>query len=558
MHRLSPETMARLQSQASNDPTWAELLQRIMALTLDNPTAFASQPYANRADAIMEAVVPSRKNPTHEKVLTIVNALVETMAIRPDEAGQMYDALLNRVSRYNSMNVQTNLDRLSSDVRNVISAKERTAANNLGSLSALNAFLSTLPANVDRGQENYTAFISALRLLVTEVPSTDVYQSGPKYYLQTTRNGSQTVCLTDAFENLKNLWGVNAPVAERNSISSLLTPNTRLLLLLVSPFVDGVHMSRSSYIGYLLTLYRETLGQTTLNERTYEEITNVSRAIGDDDAANLQATLNFLLTNRQKRIPKEYELTEAEEKIVRYVQQAVSMHIMAGTSPTDALDETARNFEPSFYSAHRPFINKLMDYLHRAAAIAPNYFLNAVLNPKWRPSEGFFTGVYDFPEGPNEDYSWDDEPALRAEAGPLRVATPKSENERPRSLSSLELSLDNLIRSRHPSVQSIRHPSSLAPSVDSLNEEIVRKSIRTRPLDMNFNYLSRVKNSNEKSEIDNLTDRFANIKTHKQEMKETEDEEEDWRKDRFLKFEGSGMGGGNMFSHLMPKGIGRM
>ena len=556
MHRLSPDTLARLQSQASNDPTWGDLLKRIMALTLDNPAAFASQPFANRAEAIMEAVVPSRKNPTHEKVLAIVNALVETKAIRPDETGLMYNALLERVSRYNSLNVQTNLERLTSDVRTAVSMKERSNANNLGSLAALNGFLTTLPANVERGQDNYMAFISALRLLVSEVPSTEVYQSGPNYYLQATRNGSQTVNLTAAMDNLKNLWGVNAPIAERNSISSLLTPNTRLLLLLVAPFVDGVNMSRGSYIGYLLTLYRETLGQTHLDERTYDEITSVSKAIGSEgDAANLQATLNYLLTNRKQRIPKEYLLTDTEERILRYVQQAVSMHIMAGTSPAEALDETSRNMEPSFYSAHRPFINKLMDYFHRAAAVAPNYFINAVLNPKWLPPEGFFTGIFDFPEAIEDDYAWDDSAAVATEAAPLRPAGMKSENDEPknRSLRSIEKSLDNLINSTlRPSVprQPIRYSS-----VDSLDEPVVRRKVPLRNIEKGYESLMQDKQTNVNSEIEMLTNRFGAIKTHKQEMQEKEDEE-DWRQDRYLKFEGSGTP--NMFSHLMPKGGRRM
>ena len=362
----NPAAVAKFQSQPNNDVEWADVLKRIMALTARNPQAFASQPFANRIEAILEAVVPSRKNPTHEKVLSIVNALLQTQAIRPDEGGQVYNALLERVSKYNSVNVQTNLDRLGEDVRNVISAKERMQASNMGSMVALNAFLSTLPANVERGQENYTAFISALRLLVSEAPQTEVYQSGPSYYLQTSRNGSHTVNLTKAFENLQPLWGVNAPVAERSNISTLLTPNTRLLLLLIAPFTDGVNISRASYVGYLLTLYRETLGTAQMSERTFNEITNVSRALGGEDSANLQATLNFLLTNRQNRLPTEYSLTEEEERILRFVQQAVSLYMMqTGSDASAALDETSRNFEPSFYAGNRVFINKLMDYFHR-------------------------------------------------------------------------------------------------------------------------------------------------------------------------------------------------
>lgn len=552
----NPAALARAQSQAAGDVEWADALKRIMALTARNPEAFASQPFANRINAILEAVVPSRKNPTHEKVLAIVNALVETKAIRPDEGGQVYNALLERVARYNSVNVQSNLDRLGADVRNVVAEKERMSAENLGSMVALNSFLSTLPANVERGQENYTAFISALRLLVAEVPQTEVYQAGPHYYLQTSRNGSHTVNLTRAFENLRSLWGVNAPVAERSNISSILTPNTRLLLLLVAPFTDGVAISRASYVGYLLTLYRETIGRTHLDERTYNEITSVSRAVGSEDASNLQATLNFLLTNRQHRIPTEYTLTDEEERILRYVQQAVSLYIMQqGISPSAALDEVSRNFEPSFYASNRVFINKLMDYFHRAAAVAPNYFMNAVLNSRWLPPEGFYTGVFDFPET-EDGFVWDDTDVSQNPDVGLRDSIPpmvaKKEGgddidfslpaSRPRLHSSASSVSSERSRGRVRSRSRIRRPDTVDMSgwFDSKNTNQVRAATA-----MN-------------NEVENLVDKMNRWRTYAQESRELEqprlkrEDDEDWRADRFLKFEGSGIT--NMFAHLKPKG----
>lgn len=382
------------------------MLSRITQLTAKPD--FISQPYANRLDAILEAVVPSKRDPTHEKILTVINALVETGAIRRDEAAAVFNALLTRVSRYNSINVQANLDRMASDVREAVSQKTRFAASNLGSLAALNGFLASLPSNVQRGQDNYISFISALRLLVAEIPQTDVYQAGPDYFLQSSRNGSQVVNLTAAFKNLEPLWGVSAPNAERSSISSLLTPNTRLLLLLIAPFSDSVSISRDSFIGYLLTLYREALGRANLDERTYNEVATVSRALGQDNANNLQATLNFLLTNKKTTVPGEYALTPNEERILRFVQQAVSLRMMQeGTAPSDALDMTSASFEPSFYNINMHFINKLMDYLHRAASMAPDYFTNIILNPRWLPPDGFYKGTFDLPEN-NDWQAWDD------------------------------------------------------------------------------------------------------------------------------------------------------
>ena len=89
----------------------------------------------------------------------------------------------------------------------------------------------------------------------------EVYQSGPDYFFQTSRQGLQTVNLSQAFKNLQGLWGVRAPTGDRATVSSLLTPNSRLLLLLIAPFTDSGSVSRDTYLGHLLTLYREAIGQ---------------------------------------------------------------------------------------------------------------------------------------------------------------------------------------------------------------------------------------------------------------------------------------------------------
>ncbi|APD29210.1 orf10 [Canine mastadenovirus A] len=539
---LNPMKMAAMQSQPTVDDSWAASISRIMSLTAGDRHKFSSQPFANRLDAILEAVVPSRKDPTHEKVLTIVNALIENGAIRRDEGAGVYDALLHRVSKYNSINTQSNLERLAGDVREAVAQQVRIAAGNLGSLTALNSFLARLPANVERGQDNYTGFLSALKLLVSEVPNTEVYQSGPHYFLQSSRNGTQTVNLTNAFENLKPLWGVKAPTMERLSISALLTPNTRLLLLLVSPFTDSVSISRDSYLGYLLTLYREALGRNHLDERTLEEVTEVSKAMGNENINNLQATLNFLLTNRQKKIPKDYSLTPEEERIVRFIQQAVSLRMMQeNLSPTEALDVTAANMEPSFYANNRDFINKLMDYFHRAAAIAPDYFLGAVMNPRWLPPEGFFTGVFDFPE--RDNYIWDG----------LDSSLDLTRQDAMRFLE--EKFIDDDQRTESRSVSRVPTPaSSRRSSVAMASDSLIR------PMNNDKNSLR---------EIEVLADKLARWKTYKRESEEareslpvvvrpkkyssaiSSDESDDGmsKPDKFLKFEGSG----NPFAHLRPK-----
>ncbi|AUG71857.1 pIIIa [Rhesus adenovirus 65] len=552
-----PALLASMQSQPSGvtaSDDWAAAMDRIMALTTRNPEAFRQQPQANRFSAILEAVVPSRTNPTHEKVLTIVNALVDSKAIRRDEAGLIYNALLERVARYNSTNVQTNLDRLTTDVKEALAQKERFLRDsNLGSLVALNAFLSTQPANVPRGQEDYVSFISALRLLVSEVPQSEVYQSGPDYFFQTSRQGLQTVNLTQAFKNLQGMWGVKAPVGDRATISSLLTPNTRLLLLLIAPFTNSSTISRDSYLGHLITLYREAIGQAQIDEHTYQEITNVSRALGQEDTGSLEATLNFLLTNRRQKIPSQFTLSAEEERILRYVQQSVSLYLMReGATASTALDMTARNMEPSFYSAHRPFINRLMDYFHRAAAMNGEYFTNAILNPHWMPPSGFYTGEFDLPEA-DDGFLWDDVSDSIFTPANRRFQKKEGGDELP--LSSVEAASRG--ESPFPSLSSASSGRVTRPRLpgesDYLNDPLLRPARKK-----NF----------PNNGVESLVDKMNRWKTYAQEQREWEDSQPrplvppHWRRQRedpddsaddssVLDLGGSGA---NPFAHLQPKG----
>lgn len=563
---LDPAVLAAMQSQPSGvtaSDDWTAAMDRIMALTARSPDAFRQQPQANRFSAILEAVVPSRTNPTHEKVLTIVNALLDSKAIRKDEAGLIYNALLERVARYNSTNVQANLDRMGTDVKEALAQRERFHRDgNLGSLVALNAFLSTQPANVPRGQEDYTNFISALRLMVTEVPQSEVYQSGPDYFFQTSRQGLQTVNLTQAFKNLQGLWGVRAPVGDRSTLSSLLTPNSRLLLLLIAPFTNTNSLSRDSYLGHLVTLYREAIGQAQVDEQTYQEITSVSRALGQEDTGSLEATLNFLLTNRRQQVPPQYTLNAEEERILRYVQQSVSLYLMReGATPSAALDMTARNMEPSFYASNRAFINRLMDYLHRAAAMNGEYFTNAILNPHWMPPPGFYTGEFDLPEG-NDGFLWDDvTDSLFSPAAIGHHGKKEAGDEGPL--------LDSRASSPFPSL------TSLPASVNSGRTTRPRLTGESEYLNDPILFPVRDKNFPNNG-IESLVDKMSRWKTYAQERREWEERQprpvrpprQRWqrrKKGAYARDEGSDdsaddssvldLGGsGNPFAHLRPQG----
>ena len=80
-----------------------------------------------------------------------------------------------------------------------------------------------------------------------------------------------------------------------------------------------------------------------VDEHTFQEITSVSRALGQEDTGSLEATLNYLLTNRRQKIPSLHSLNSEEERILRYVQQSVSLNLMRdGVTPSVALDMASK------------------------------------------------------------------------------------------------------------------------------------------------------------------------------------------------------------------------
>ncbi|TKX88053.1 hypothetical protein C5L27_13635, partial [Staphylococcus argenteus] len=136
------------------------------------------------------------------------------------------------------------------------------------------------------------------------------------------------------------------------------------------------------YLGRLLALFREAIGQAHVCVRTLQEITSVSRALGQEDTGSLEATLNYLLTNRRQKIPSLHSLNSEEERILRYVQQSVSLNLMRdGVTPSVALDMTARNMEPGMYASNRPFTKSPIGLLASRGRREPRVFHQCHLEP---------------------------------------------------------------------------------------------------------------------------------------------------------------------------------
>lgn len=228
-----------------------------------------------------------------------------------------------------------------------------------------------------------------------------------------------------------------------------------------------------------------------------------------------------------------------------------------GATPSAALDMTARNMEPSFYSSNRAFINRLMDYLHRAAAMNGEYFTNAILNPHWLPPPGFYTGEFDLPEG-NDGFLWDDvTDSLFSPAAIGHHGKKEGADEGPL--------LSSRASSPFPSLSSINSGRTTRPKLSGESEYLNDPLLRPAR-DKNF----------PNNGIESLVDKMSRWKTYAQERHEWEERQpkpvppprQRWqrrKKGAHALDEGSDdsaddssvldLGGtGNPFAHLRPQG----
>ncbi|AAA84974.2 pIIIa [Ovine adenovirus 7] len=358
---------------------------------------FKSQPFANKLNALESAVVPPRKDDTPEMIANLLKELVALGAIRSDEVGPLYSDLLIRVHKYNSLNVQSNLQTLTGDIKSLQSDIIRSSdIPNLSNQVVLNTFLNSLPSTVTFGQHNYEAFKQTLRLFVNETPNITVFRSGNDTLIQVNITGIHTINLNDAFKNLKNFWGI-VLTGEfiPGDITSRLTANTRVLLYFLAPFTNDNTFTPDTFLALLMKLYRLTVSSALdFEEETEAEVENVAQQIGST-SADFTKTLGYLLKNKEESFSPPKSLSPRQLGILRFIQKSLVDKIDRNNEdPWDALETLSYSFSPSFYEANGPFIRRLITYMEFALRNSPTYFREIYSNKYWIPPNSFWTQNY--------------------------------------------------------------------------------------------------------------------------------------------------------------------
>ncbi|WEW52924.1 pIIIa protein [Fowl aviadenovirus 4] len=388
------------------------------------------EPYANRLIKLQTAMVPPKVDGTSERVAEVVKGLAEQGAIYPDQMGAIHSDLLNRVYTWNSMGVQESIQALVNDVihgQNKVLQDELARTREIANASMLTRFFDSLYKTVDRGQRNFEGFKKLLRLFVNNVPNAEVYSSGGSFSLQINMGGqSQNINLTNAFDNLKDIWGARWDAVNNPRIGALLTPNTRALLFFVSTFYDYGSMEPGSYLDNLMRLYKEAIRADTDAEG------DAIMELGDAGAnLNLKFnqykdTLNYLLQNKPS-IPQTgpLEMSPEQESLFKYLMRQLRRALKDGVNSDIAISTMAQYVDPRLYTSNKVFIDKLQNYLLMASARNPYYYKTIVLDPHWVPPAGLYTDNFVIPEmmpnfsdfaseleygGPSRDEYFDDSP----------------------------------------------------------------------------------------------------------------------------------------------------
>ncbi|QJC19250.1 pIIIa [Duck adenovirus 4] len=385
-------------------------------------------PYANRLISLQKAMVPPKVDGTSERVAEIVKGLANQGAIYPDQMGAIHSDLLSRAYAWNSLGVQESIQALVNDVihgQNRVLQDELGRTKEIANASLLTQFYDSIYKTVDRGQRNFEGFKKILRLFVNNVPNAEVYASGGQFSLQVNLAGtSQNINLTNAFENLRDIWGARWDAVNNPRIGALLTPNTRALLFFASAFYDYGAMEPGSYLDNIMRLYKDTIRADVDAEG--DAIMELGEA-----GANLNLrfneykdTLNYLLQNRQV-VPDSgpLELSPEQEALFQYLMRQLRRALKDGV-PTDiSVSTMARFVDGRVYQTNKTFIEKLQNYLLVAQARNPDFYKDIVLDPHWRPPVGLYTGNYIIPDrtefdvesehefaGPSRDEYFDDSP----------------------------------------------------------------------------------------------------------------------------------------------------
>ncbi|QHB43555.1 MAG: pre-hexon-linking protein IIIa [psittacine adenovirus 7] len=360
---------------------------------------FRQLPLANKIIQLEKAIVQPKKSDTPTMLSMVVKQLVETGAIYPDEASAVYSRLLDRLVKFNSLRNHQSLEGLVQDIQQgqrstiVHQLKDVKAMSNM---VVLQNFFAGLPKTVGSGQQNYVAFQSLLKQFVIDYnPFLELYRSGPDTFLQYNFGPAvQKVNLSQAFDNLSKIWGLKV-TNEKDipSLTALLQPQTRYLLLLLSPIAIEQYFTPDSFVWYLFKLYKNTVAPPMSGEPV-EELGNIIASLGPSyDQLKLTQGLNYLVTNQQREYqPAISDLSKEEEALLRYVQTLLKTKIvnMRRTLKQSDLDNVIQNLNPTVFQGQLAFLNKLFDFFSKILQINPEYLTQIIFDAEWKPPSVFF------------------------------------------------------------------------------------------------------------------------------------------------------------------------
>lgn len=360
---------------------------------------FRNLPLANKLIELEKAVVQPKKSDTPTLLTKVINQLVSQGAIYPDEASAVYSRLLERLVKYNSIRNHNSLDELVQDIQQGQKSALISKLKNVPAMSnmvVLQQFFDSLPKTVANGQQNYDAFKQLLKQFVIDYNNfVEIFRSGTDTFLQYNFGPAvQKINLTQAFKNLHNLWGVRVTTeGSIPSLTALLQPQTRYLILLLSPIAVDAYFVRESFILYLIKLYKNTVVPPLTGEPV-EELGNVIASLGPSyDKLKLKQGLNYLVTNQQTQYrPDVPELSKEEEALLRYIQTLLRTKV-AGTRrqlTQRDLDNVMQNLNPVAFSGHINFLNRLFDYFRKVLHARPQLMTQIIFDSEWKPPPTFF------------------------------------------------------------------------------------------------------------------------------------------------------------------------
>lgn len=354
-----------------------------------------------RVDAIVNTLIPKKRDDSAKKILYIVEECVKHGLIKPSTQSMLFDEISQRYRLFNSTNSTQNVQQLAEAVKSSKLQEgehDNKLVKEISNSTLIEDFFKSLPASADgnTGKVNFLAFKNGLKSLVVNFGNVaTVNKQGDVYYLYIQKDHTIKINLNRCFSVLQNLWDITVQGNEAAipPADALLDSQTRLLMQYVAAVTQTHVYVHGSYVHFKMNIFHN-YNNTDIQPDIQLELENLAddyRTYGIDnievpDFIDVPAHQREMPLNRQSAI-----MTEEMMNIVRHVQRVfVTSSHEEDETPAQLVENVFSNLPEEYVVNYPGFINMLHHMLSRLGESNPDQLISIMTDNSWTPPAAMF------------------------------------------------------------------------------------------------------------------------------------------------------------------------